>query len=124
MTFSGSGVVSPQLLEAMSDDFGADPDGFYANFAYGQLSLGSNAWVQLVSQSQNAGSGGPNAVYANSITVPFGATLDLNGLNLYTYSANIDGTVLNGSVNIVLPQFHPPGLITPASPLGTAALKS
>ena len=38
------------------------------------------------------------AVYANSLVVPSGCTLNLNGLNLYVRDAQITGTVTGGSI--------------------------
>ena len=120
VTFDGSGnASSPQLLEAMSDDLGANAIGFQGNFAYARLSLSGNTYVQLVDQSQNAGGSGANAVYAASLSVPAGATLDLNGLNLYTLAADVTGTVLNGSVTVL-----PGGGFPDLSPQSAAASTS
>ncbi len=82
--FDGSGgSSSPQLLEAMSDNLGAVQGGFQDNFAYGTLSLNSSAYVQLEDESHNSTGTGSEAVYANELIVPYGATLDLNGLHMY-----------------------------------------
>ncbi len=97
---SSSNAGSPQLLEAMSYDLGAVGAGFDDNFAYGTLGLSSGTYVELVDQVQNSIGSNPDAVYANSVVVPSSATLNLNGLHLYAYSATINGTVLNGSIQI------------------------
>ena len=96
---NGSGTAAaPQLLEAMSRDMGAVAAGFNSNFDYGALVIGGNDYVQLVDNSRNSGSSSAEAVYAVSLTVPAGSTLDLHGLHLYANSANVQGTVLNGSI--------------------------
>ncbi len=89
---------SPQLLEVMSQDMGRTTAGLQQNFAYGTLSLGSGDYVRLVDRSDNAPGTGGEAVYANSLVVPAGTTLDLNGLNLYVVDAQISGTIVGGSV--------------------------
>jgi len=97
--FSGNGTpVSPQLLEAMSRDGGSDATAFSQNFAYGALSLSNNTYLKLVNVSDNAVGAEPEAVYTNSLIVPAGTTLDLNGLHLYTRAAQIGGTVIGGTI--------------------------
>ncbi len=91
----------PQLLEAMSVDMGAVQSGFVNNFAYGTISLTNNTSVELVDQSHNSTSSKPEAVYADELIVPSGATLNLNGLHLYVRGDQISGTVLDGSVTLV-----------------------
>ena len=95
----GTGTtINPQNLEAMSQDLGSDPTGFDNNFAYGTLELGNNTFVQLVDQANNALGTGGEAVYVSSLVVPVGTTMDLNGLNLYARSAQLDGTVIGGTI--------------------------
>ncbi len=102
VVFSGSGTAgSPQLLEAMSHDSGAVTAGLSDNFAYGTLALSSNTYVKLVDQSDNVTGSGAEAVYAYSVVVPSGTTLDLNGLHLYVEFEQIGGTVLHGSIGQV-----------------------
>ena len=97
--FDGSGTVaSPQLLEAMSRDLGNVSAGFANNFDYGELALADNTCVELVDQSRNSAGSGPDAVYAQSIIVPAGCTLNLNGLHLYARDVQISGTIINGSI--------------------------
>ncbi len=83
LNLNGSGTVgSPQLLEAMSNDFGSG-SGFSNNFDYGSITIGGGNYVRLVDQSDNSTGAGAEAVYVNSLIVAAGATLDLNGLHLY-----------------------------------------
>ncbi|HWB10108.1 MAG TPA: DUF4214 domain-containing protein [Pirellulales bacterium] len=99
VAFSGLGTLaSPQLLEAMSADLGAVPAAFNGNFAFGKLMLQGGTYAKLVDQSDNAPGAGAEAVYVNSLTVPAGTTLDLNGLHLYERSATIQGTIVGGTV--------------------------
>ncbi len=98
LSFDGSdSSTSPQLLEAMGSDLGAVVDGYAHNFAYESLVLGQT-YVKLVDQSDNSGGSGKEAIYVNSLIVPAGGTLDLNGLQLYYHTAQIDGTVVGGSL--------------------------
>ena len=85
----------------MSQDLGGTPAGFINNAAYGSISLATNAYVRLVDNVQNSQGTGPEALYVNSLAVPSGTTLDLNGLNVYTRAAVISGTVLNGTIQVL-----------------------
>ena len=99
VTLNGAGTAAaPQLLEAMSADLGSGPTGFTNNFAYGTLVLGSNNYVELVNQSVNSPGSTAEALYANSLVVPSGSTLNLNGMNLYVRDAEIGGTVTGGTI--------------------------
>ncbi|HYF36743.1 MAG TPA: hypothetical protein VD994_15720, partial [Prosthecobacter sp.] len=54
-TLNGAGTfANPQLLEAMSKDLSIVPAGFTNNFLFGTLALGSNTYVKLVDQNDNA----------------------------------------------------------------------
>ena len=97
----GAGVGSPQTLEAMSADLGASQLGFRKNFAYGTISLTGNTYLQLVDQARNSTGTGAEAVYADELVVPAGATVDLNGLHLYVRGMQVGGTILNGTVTQV-----------------------
>ena len=98
--FYGPGTAtSPQYLEAMSQDAGDTTAGFINNAAFGTLALSNSTYVKLVDQFQNTSGSGNNAVYARSVIVPQGSTLDLNGLNFYAASAQVAGTVLNGTIS-------------------------
>ena len=82
---------------------GAVAAGFQDNFAYGTISLTTNTYLQLVDQSKNSTGTGPEAVYVNELSYPDGATLDLNGLNLYVRGSQIGSTatILNGTITQV-----------------------
>jgi len=98
----------------MGKDMGNVAAGFTRNFAYGTLALANNTYVKLVNQSIN--STGSEALYVNSLIVPAGTTLDLNGLHLYARTAQIAGTILGGSI-VQIPDSGPIifGTSTPGS---------
>jgi YD repeat-containing protein len=99
VTLNGAGTAAaPELLEAMSADLGSGPTGFLNNFAYGTLILGSSTYVKLVNQSVNSPGSSAEAVYANSLVIPSGSTLNLNGMNLYVRDLQNSGTVTGGSI--------------------------
>ena len=100
VVLDGSGTSSsPQLLEAMSEDLGNVASGYNNNFAYGTLKLGSNTYVKLVDESANSPGSSPNALYVNTLIVPSGATLNLNGLHLYALHTMIAGTIAGGVIS-------------------------
>ena len=116
--FKPQGVVlfnaSSQKLEVMGQDLGSDAKGFTNNFAYGSLELGASTTLQLVDLSRNTSSTSPEALYVDSLLVPAGSTLDLNGLPLYARTVEVEGTVTGGSIT----QFAAGGTLlfnTPAS---------
>ncbi len=99
VTLNGSGTSSsPQLLEAMSADLGNVASAFANNFAYGKLVVSPNDYVKLVNQSVNSPSSAAEAVYAGSLVVPSGGTLNLNGLNLYVRDEQVSGTITGGTI--------------------------
>ena len=99
LRFDGSGTpASPQRLEVMGADLGNVAAGFNQNFACGKLNVANKTLVQLVDFSDNSSGTNAEAIYVNSVIVSAGATLDLNGLNLYARSSQIVGTVTNGSI--------------------------
>ncbi len=111
-------------LEAMSQDFGNVSAGYVKNFAYGLVSLDTGAQVTLVDQSKNTASSAPECVYANSIIVPPGSLLGLNGLHLYARLTQIGGSVTGGNVSQVPDEGGPvtlgsstPGTISAAGAL-------
>jgi YD repeat-containing protein len=116
LLFDGSGTsTAPQVLEAMSQDLGNVTTGLRNNFAYGTLALGNNTYVQLVDNAVNSvGSTGPEALYANTVVVPAGCTLDLNGLHVYARVVQVGGAVLNSTVQR-LPAGGPLIFNTPAA---------
>ncbi len=98
VNLDGAGTSTiPQFLEVMGDDLGNVSAGFHDNFAYNTLVLGSNDYVRLVDLQDNSGSGSPEALFVNTLIVPSGSTLDLNGLHLYYRTASIKGTIAAGS---------------------------
>jgi YD repeat-containing protein len=105
--------ASPEPLEVMSQDLGNVPAGFFHNFAYGSITLGNTAYVRLVDKAHNSTGTGAEALYVNTLVVPLGTTLDLNGLHVYAIASEIDGT-LNGGTISELPSGGPIPLGTPA----------
>ncbi|HXR47355.1 MAG TPA: RHS repeat-associated core domain-containing protein [Candidatus Limnocylindrales bacterium] len=113
LIMNGSGTqASPQLLEVMGQDFGTSQLGFIHNFNYGTLTLANNTYVKLIDQYDNASGTGSEALYVNSLIVPVGCTLDLNGLHLYARSTQIGGTILHGTVTQI-PNSGPIGFDNP-----------
>jgi hypothetical protein len=121
VTLNGTGTASsPQFLEALSQDLGTDSTAFNRNYAYGTLALANNhMYVKLIDSSGS----GSKVLYANSLIVPQNATLDLNGLKLYTRAEQVAGQIVNGTP-IVIPDSGPlnlaaptPGTISPAGEL-------
>jgi hypothetical protein len=97
--FDGSGTASsPQLLEVMGADLGTSQLGFIHNFNYGTVTLANHTYVELVNQYQNSSSTAPEALYVNSLVVPAGTTLNMNGFHVYARATQIGGTILNGTV--------------------------
>jgi RHS repeat-associated protein len=97
---------SPQSLEVMSQDLGNTSEGFVRNFAYNALQVGDSnglASVKLVDDARNSPGTHPEGLYVNTLVVTQLATLDLSGLHVYARSAQVDGTILHGSVSIVPP---------------------
>ena len=86
----------PQLLEAMSQDLGNVAAGYSNNFAYGTLELTANTYVELVDNAANSPGNAPEAIYVNTLIVPAGATLNLDGLHVYAHTEQINGTIVNG----------------------------
>lgn len=111
VVYNGSGTPSvPQTLEALSVDEGALAVGFTNHSVFGTLSLANNTYLKLVDQTDDDSRGsGAEAVYANTLNVPAGTTLDLNGLHLYATVLHIQGIVLNGTVTQVVYNHAPIG---------------
>jgi|GEM_PF-3283834 len=102
VTLAGNGTqASPEHLEAVSQDLGATFTGLVNNSAYGTLALANNTYVQLVNQVQNTTSTSPEAVYTNTLVVPSGTTLDLNGLHLYAKVLQVNGSIVGGTVQAI-----------------------
>lgn len=85
----------------MGEDRGPVVAGFLHNFRHGAISLANNAYVQLVDLFGNSPGAGQEAIYVKQLVVPLGTTLDLNGINLYCNTAEIDGVVIGGTVMLV-----------------------
>ncbi len=99
--FGGEGTgASPQLLEVMSADIGLSSSPS-RGFVYGTLRLANNTRVRLVDLSDNSSGGGSEALYVDSLIVPDGTTLDLNGLRVYARAAQLVGTIVGGEVQQV-----------------------
>ncbi|MDY7011608.1 MAG: PEP-CTERM sorting domain-containing protein [Planctomycetota bacterium] len=84
-------------FESAGEDMGAVVAGFDNNFALGTLQLGGVdiGQIQLVDNFDNqSGWVGSEALYVANLILGAGSTLDLNGLNLYYYTGEISGTVL------------------------------
>jgi RHS repeat-associated protein len=112
LMFDGSGTPgNPQFLEVMSQDVGSGQTAFIDNFAYGMFTLMSNTYVQLVDQEDNSPDSNPEALYVNSLILPIGTTLNLNGLHLYARAAQIAGTIAGGSLTLI-PDSGPISLAT------------
>jgi hypothetical protein len=114
------GEEPPIDLEVMGEDLGSTQDGFRKARGLDSLTLAEGARVRLVDFSDNASGEAPEALYVHSLIVPAGATLDINGLTLYTQATQIAGTVLGGSVeqipdsgSLVLGQSVPGNIATP-----------
>ncbi|MDY7009875.1 MAG: PEP-CTERM sorting domain-containing protein, partial [Planctomycetota bacterium] len=96
---------STQQVEAAGADLGPDVVGWTNNFAFGTLTLGGT-WPGRISLTDNAdnqadGITGNEAMYVKILTVNAGSILYLNGLNLYYYKGQINGTVLGGGGSLV-----------------------
>ena len=96
--------ATPQLLEVMGADLGAVASGFTAtNFAYGKIELANNTYVRLTNIDVNSVGASGEALYVNTLIIPVGSKLDLNGQKLYVRAAQIaTGALVNGAV-VVLP---------------------
>jgi hypothetical protein len=105
VTFSGGSSNEPLTLEAMSQDLGDTTSGLINNFGYGSIDLVAG-FVQLIDSAHNSSGTGPEAVYAYTLSVPSGSSLDLNGLHIYAQTFQSGGTILNGTVT-VLPDSGP-----------------
>jgi len=102
LILNGSGTgAAPQFFEVMGRDFGISPVGFIHNFTYGTIILANHTYVRLIDQYHNSSGTGSEALYVNSLVVPAGTTLDLNGLHLYARALQLGGTVVNGTVSQV-----------------------
>jgi len=99
VVFSGSDATTP-TFEVASKDLGATASGLTNNFAINTLALEAFAETQLQLVNGFANQlGSVEALYVRRLEVGAGSTLDLNGINLYFLSAEIDASstvLLNG----------------------------
>ena len=85
LKMSGEGE-SMQPLEIGGEDLGAVPGGFSNNFELENLNLeASGTYVYLSDSIANSTSLSDEALYVTNLVVNPDTTLNLNGLNLYTY---------------------------------------
>jgi len=77
-----------QKLEVGGEDMGTNKGGFITNFALEKLELTDNAEVALVDLIDNGNRHSPEALYVEELVLGDNATLNLNGINLYTYQGN------------------------------------
>jgi len=99
ITFNGTGTAAdPQLLEVMSADRGTAATNFTRNLAFGAVEVTNGTYLKLVNQYANVPGATSEALYAQSLVVAAGSTLDLAGFNVYVRQAQLAGTVVNGTV--------------------------
>lgn len=109
-SIAGGALGAPTTYEVSSADAGPSPFAFTGGNAVGTFRVGEgNSYVQLVDQYDNAPGTSAEALYAKSIVVPSGSTLDLNGLVVYARTTQIAGSVVNGTI-ILVPDGGPAAL--------------
>ena len=93
VTLDGS---SAQRFEVASEDRGASAGGGNGNYGIGSLTVAAGADVTLVDDYDNSrDTATAEAVYVEDLIVESGATLRLNGHNVYvTGSQSVEGTVV------------------------------
>jgi RHS repeat-associated protein len=95
-----TGFGTTRLVEAMGRDLGNINAGYDDNFAIGSLTAAGGVTIKLVDLADNSPGAGPEALYVNTLIVPGGVTLDLNGLRLYARAFQGGGQVINGTVSL------------------------
>ncbi len=95
----GGTSEQPRVLEAMSLDDGPQERGFERNFAFKRLTLAPGAFVRLTDDADNTPGNLHEAVYVETLIVPQGSCLDLNGLNLHARAVLIAGQVGPGTIH-------------------------
>lgn len=83
LTMTGDGAW--QELEVGGEDVGLTPAGFTNNFQHGTLRIEAGASVFLNDAVDNGNRHSPEALYVQNLVLEAGATLNLNGIRLYTY---------------------------------------
>jgi hypothetical protein len=93
--------AGPDLLEAASRDAGPASAGWADNFAIGTLVVEAGATLRLVDAIDNdPGGAGPQAVYVDTLVLPPGASLDLNGVALYYRNGGEPRRLVRGDTNL------------------------
>ena len=57
------------------------------------MTLTSSSWT-----TRQFAAAAPEALYVDDLIVPAGTTLNLNGLNLYIHTAQVEGTIIGGAI--------------------------
>jgi hypothetical protein len=97
-----------QSYEAGAGDYGAIGPAYYANFAIGhfQVMSGTTTLVDVVANDPDA-DGTANALYVDTLRIADGATLSLNGQNVYYHnwdqSAGWSGMLVNSGAALWAP---------------------
>jgi hypothetical protein len=95
LKMSGEGEAW-QSLEVAGQDLGSVAGGFVSNFDLAKLTIeGTDTYVYLADSIDNGNRSSDEAFYVNVLEVNPGATLNLNGLKLYTNS-NVPHLVIAG----------------------------
>lgn len=95
-----------RTLEVTSRDLGLSDTGFEGGGTLASLTVDPHTRLQLVDLVDDAAGAEPECAYVESLVVPDGTELDLNGLNLYARRTRIEGAVTNGTVR-QLAEAHP-----------------
>jgi len=94
------GGASTRFIEAAATDFGPSLTAMTNNFAVGTLELASAVHITVVDTHDNDGSGanGPaEALYVGTLRLGAGATLTLDGVNLYYNNLDNQGGTIDGT---------------------------
>ena len=94
------GGAGPRFIEAAGTDVGPAVAGLIDSFAFGTLRLADGVRVALVDTHDNDGSGynaPPEALYVGTLRLGLGATLTLDGVNLYYLNLDNQGGTMNGT---------------------------
>jgi hypothetical protein len=87
LVFKGNGAV--ERLEVGGEDFGLKYNGFVSNFHLNSLTVdGKGTWLSLADNIDNGNRHSPEVLYVEKLKVLDGATLNLNGIYLYTYGSD------------------------------------
>ena len=132
-----AGISAGQSLEVIGSDLGPTWSGFAAsNFLFKSLTVtGSGTWVTLVDvfDNGNRGASGREALYVNYLYVNPGATLNLNGLKIYTLASGEsnphlvvagDGSKFGGGTIVDESANPAPTFTDPTLQPGTTAVKA